>query len=72
MLGLVAQQAVAAFLALALLPQPDRRTTDASLPGHFLHSQALGREQDHASSQDVSEGRDQSPQSRPAVMWLRS
>ena len=40
---LVAQQAFDALLSVSRLPAPDRRSTDARAPRHFLHRQAVGR-----------------------------
>ena len=44
--GLVAQQAVDAFLGKPALPTPHRRPTHAGQTRHLCHRQALGRRQD--------------------------
>jgi transposase len=43
--GLVAQQATHALLGEPALPAPHRRPTDAGLPGHRCHRQAVRRQQ---------------------------
>ena len=42
---LVAQKALHPFLAVALLPAPDRRSADAGAASHFQHRQTLGRKE---------------------------
>ncbi len=54
--GLVAQEALDAFLGVALLPAPDGRPADARLLGDVEDAEAFGREQDDAGALDVLEG----------------
>ncbi len=52
---LVAQQAIQALLGEALLPAPDRRTTDADLSGHRQHGQAFVRQQHDPCTENMGE-----------------
>jgi hypothetical protein len=53
--GLVAQQAVDAFLGITLLPAPDHRTADAGAPGDLQNREPLGGKQHDLCALDMFE-----------------
>ncbi|SEP29889.1 hypothetical protein SAMN04487843_110121 [Methylobacterium sp. ap11] len=54
--GLISQQALDAFLGVALLPAPDGRPADAGPAGDVGDGEAFGREKDDAGALDVLGG----------------